>query len=545
VTNHASTAYGQDSPRYLQPPWIYEWGPLALLAALAVALTLYPVLRAFFRLEVNYNEGWNVYNAVAADRHLPLYGEKYGWRTVNYPALSFYVVAWLHRAGLAYLTAGRILSLLSFLASCILVGLITWRFCRDYRSALFSAFFCCAIFCIAANEYVASDDPQVFAQVFFLSGFLVYISGRPVFYRLACVSLLFVLGGNIKHNLIEFPLAVLIDLALIGRKPALQYLSVSGVLLGASIYLNTIAGGPFFLANILNPRSYSFQKASFQFLEHGFGPVALAMIAALAWSAASLKQGRVRVLAILFLASLTVGFVSGGGIGVWVNSYFDIYLSVAVIMGLIFHGRLSAWPVRAGAGVSTFRAVGSGKMVAQALACDAPPVRAEGVMHGQIARGRLWAPAGLATALLVPFIPVWIAGPPLFLNAISGLTERQRQFDSEVSFLRSHPGPAFCESLLLCYEAGKSYEYDPFNSANLVKIGRLDPAPLLNKISQGQIADVQLCCSLDFLKVDDDPDIIPQMLPAIEASYQLHLADGHNPYLTHEGCYVYIAKGHD
>jgi hypothetical protein len=503
--NRAPAAGSQDSPRYLQRPWIYQWGPLALLAAVAVALTIYPVLRAFFRLEVNYNEGWNVYNAVAADRHLPLYGERYGWRTVNYPALSFYVVAWLHRAGLVYLTAGRILSLLSFLASCILVALIAWRFCRDYRSALFSAFFCCAIFCVAANEYVASDDPQVFAQVFFLSGFLVYISGPPRFYRLACLSLLFVLGGNIKHNLIEFPLAVLIDLALIGRKPFLQYLSVSGVLLGASIYLNTMAGGPFFLANILNPRSYSFQKALLQFLEHGFGPVALAMVAALAWSVASLKQSGVRVLAILFLASLTLGFVFGGGTGVWVNSYFDIYLSVAVIMGLIFHG----------------------------------------VMRGQIARGRLWAPAGLAIALLVSFIPVWIAGPPLFLNAISGLGERQRQFDSEVSLLRSHPGPAFCESLLLCYEAGKSYEYDPFNSANLVKLGRLDPAPLLAKISQGQIAAVQLCCSLDFLKVDDDPDIIPQMLPAMQASYELRLADGHNPYLTHEGCYVYIAKSHD
>jgi hypothetical protein len=146
---------------------------------------------------------------------------------------------------------------------------------------------------------------------------------------------------------------------------------------------------------------------------------------------------------------------------------------------------------------------------------------------------------------LVSFIPAWIAGPPLFLNAISGLGERQRQFDSEVSLLRSHPGPAFCESLLLCYEAGKSYEYDPFNSANLVKLGRLDPAPLLAKISQGQIAAVQLCCSLDFLKVDDDPDIIPQMLPAMQASYELRLADGHNPYLTHEGCYVYIAKSHD
>jgi hypothetical protein len=505
VTNPVAAARSNDSPQYSHRPWICEWGPLALLAAVAAALMVYPILRAFFRLEVNYNEGWNVYNAIAADHHIPLYGEKYGWRTVNYPALSFYVVAWLHRAGLDYLAAGRILSLLSLLVSCLLVGLITWQFCHDRRSALFSALFCSTIFCIAANEYVASDDPQVVAQVFFLFGFLVYISGRPGFYRLACASLLFVLGGNIKHNLIEFPLAVLIDSALVAPKAFLQYSSVSVVLLGASIYLNTIVGGPFFLSNIMNPRSYSFEKAVFQFLEHGFGPAPLAIIAALTWSAASLRQSRFRVLAVLFLSSMIVGFVFGGGSGVWVNSYFDIYLSVAVIMGLILHR----------------------------------------VWHGQIAGGRSWVAVGLPIALLVSFVPTWIAGPPLFANAISSLAERQRLFDSEVSLLRSHPGPAFCESLLRCYEAGKSYEYDPFNSASLVKLGRLDPTPLFDRLAQGRIAAVQLCCSIDALKVDDDPDIIQQMLSPIRASYQMRLADGQDPYLTHEGCYVYIPKGHD
>ena len=83
-----------------------------------------------------------------------------------------------------------------------------------------------------------------------------------------------------------------------------------------------MVGGPFFVANILTPRSYSAKKAFLQFMQHGFGAVPLAMIAALVWSAASLKDKRLRVLAILFLGSLLVGSVSGGGIGVWVNSYF-------------------------------------------------------------------------------------------------------------------------------------------------------------------------------------------------------------------------------
>jgi len=487
-------ASSPDQPPYKPRSPLSEWGPLAFLALFAATLLVYPVLRAFAKLEVSYNEGWNAYNAVAADHHLPLYGQKYAWTTVNYPVLSFYIVAWLHRIGLSYLAAGRILSLLSFAVSCFLVGLVVWKLSGDFRSALFSSLFCSAVFCIAANEYIGFDDPQIFAQVFFLCGFLVYISGLPRFSRLALTGLLFVLGGSIKQNLVEFPLAVLIDLAFVGRKRVLQYLSISAFLVGMSIYGNTMVGGPFFVANILTPRSYSFEKAALQFMEYGFGPLPLAMIAALLWSAVSLKDKRFRVLAILLLSSLLVGFVSGGGIGVWVNSYFDIYLSLAMIVGLLM---LQVW-------------------------------------RGQIGNGRAWVTVAASLALLLSFVPVWASGPPLFRGAISALAEKQDQFQSEVAFLRAHPGPAFCESLLRCYEAGKPYEYDPFNSANLVRLGKLDSATLVNRLNRRELAVVQLCCSIEFLKGDDNPTIIPQMLAALEINYELALA--------HEGCYIYVPK---
>ena len=229
-------------------------------------------------------------------------------------------------------------------------------------------------------------------------------------------------------------------------------------------------------------------------MEYGFGPVSLAMIAALVWSVASLKDKRLRVLAIIFLTSLLVGSVSGGVIGVWVNSYFDIYLSLSMIVGLIM---LQVW-------------------------------------RGQIGKRQAWTAVGVPLAFLLSFVPVWVAGPPLFWKAISTLAEEQDQFKSEVSFLRDHPGPAFCESLLRCYEAGKAYEYDPFNSANLVKLGKLDAVTLIDRLSRGELAVVQLCCSIDFLKADDDPFIIPGTLAALESSYELGFA--------REGCYIYIPK---
>jgi hypothetical protein len=189
---------------------------------------------------------------------------------------------------------------------------------------------------------------------------------------------------------------------------------------------------------------------------------------------------------------LLVGSLSGGVIGLWVNCYFDLYLSVAMIVGLLMHR----------------------------------------VLTGAIGSHYAWATVGVSVALLLSFLPVWAAGPPLFHRAISALPEKQNQFESEVAFLRTHSGPAFCESLLRCYEAGKPYEYDPFGSASLIRMGK--SGGLLNHLNRGEIAVVQLCCSIDFLKGDDDPNITPQMLSALETSYELGL--------SHEGCYIYVPK---
>ena len=65
----APAASGHDQPpRMLWAP-VCEWRSLALLALFASALMVYPVLRAFSMLEVSYNDGWNVYNAVTAAHH--------------------------------------------------------------------------------------------------------------------------------------------------------------------------------------------------------------------------------------------------------------------------------------------------------------------------------------------------------------------------------------------------------------------------------------------------------------------------------------------
>lgn len=89
-----------------------------------------PLARAFFRVEMNYNEGWNVWNAAMEANHLPLYSQKAGWTTVNYPMLSYVLVAQLHRWTHEYLFTARVLSLLALCISCLLVAAIVQRLTR-------------------------------------------------------------------------------------------------------------------------------------------------------------------------------------------------------------------------------------------------------------------------------------------------------------------------------------------------------------------------------------------------------------------------------
>jgi hypothetical protein len=45
---------------------------------------------------------------------------------------------------------------------------------------------------------------------------------------------------------------------------------------------------------------------------------------------------------------------------------------------------------------------------------------------------------------------------------LAQLPERERAFEFQASFLAEQPGPAICERLILCYEAGKPYVINPF-----------------------------------------------------------------------------------
>jgi len=77
------------------------------------------------------------------------------------------------------------------------------------------------------------------------------------------------------------------------------------------------------------------------------------------------------------------------------------------------------------------------------------------------------------------------------------LPARQNEFHSAVEFIKAHPGPALCESLLLCYEAGKRFEYEPFSVRDQLKTGRLHEDDVLQLLRTHHFQTVQIALRSD------------------------------------------------
>ena len=404
--------------------------------------------------------------------------------------LSFYVVGYLSRLTHNSLLTGRmLLSLISLAISCGVVALAIMRLTKRVAPALFGASFCLALFCTQSSLSVGANDPQILPYVFFSGGFLLYISGSisasgsPTVVRIGAIALLFVIGGNIKHNPIDFPLAVFLDLCFVSRSKAGQFLLFCAGFGGISIFANIAAGGPFFLANLLAPRALD--------LHVSFPPtITLPFVAALIWAIWIIRKRRrpARPLAWLFLASMLVGFGFGFGAGVAVNTFFSNFLAMSMIMGMLMDSASRRIP----AGVREF-----------------PHLWRRGV------------PVVLCSCLIFSF---FLSGDFNIARRLGEMREEERNFSKEVAFLSSQPGPAICESLLRCYDANKPYVYDPFNATRLMHFGKLPSKEIVEKIERREYGAIQLRVSLESIVRPSErfPD---EVLDAIGRNYVLSLKD--------------------
>ena len=433
-------------------PEVLVWITLAICFTFSLVTFHYPIVRAFYRFQIKYNEGWNVYNTQTAMQHLPLYYPKCGWTTVNYPILSFYLPGYVSHFIGDYLLTGRLLSLVALLVSCVLVGLIVKKLTGGWGPAVFGGAFCLALFCTRMPSYVGMDEPQMLAHPFFLCGLWLYLGAPPSTMRIAGLTSLFALGGNIKQNLLPVPLSVLSDLFISSSSKALRFLVFGVFFVALSILANTWVGGPFFISHLLTSRAYSLVKLREDFFSF-YSPLGQPLAISAFWSLWGLQNRQARVISFYFFSSLLIGLAFGGGAGVSSNTFCDNFFAMSIVMGACLD---LLWKA---------------------------PIPA----FGKGGRWRFLVPVLLYSTVVMAFVPRSVENPKL----LSDLPLRERMFDQEVSFLVAQPGPPICESLILCYDAGKPYTLNSFGVGIRARLGGGNNNALVSQIAAKKYGAIQ------------------------------------------------------
>jgi len=459
---------------------------LALAAALALLHLTLP-LDALPRLvSRNYNEGWNAYHALAVGSEHPLYPEPAGLFPNNYPPLSFPVVSFAGRLLGDPLRAGRLVSLLALLVLSVEIGWLARRFTGSTALGVFAGLLFPASLGTVAEDYVATNDPQLLGHALVLGGLVLLGEGRSPA-RLALAALSMVLGGLVKHNLIALPLAVTLWLLGRERRALASWLLASALFVAGALGLLWLVSGAAFFSSVLAPRSTSLALAAWasaDALESLAAPLAVGVLAAReAW-----RDSDARLLALYAACALALGFAATAGEGVARNAYFDLLIALC-LLGAFLVARVSAL-------------VPSGARVIPTCA--------------------------LALALLLGPL---IAAP----DALLGLPERleaQRRLEAvtreDVAYLAARPGPAVCETLALCFWAGKPPGVDLFNSQQLFRSGRADPERFLERAARGELGVVQLT---GIAPNRDDDRVSGQLSHALQLHYVVDRVSGNGVFL--------------
>ena len=105
--------------------------------------------------------------------------------------------------------------------------------------------------------------------------------------------------------------------------------------------------------------------------------------------------------------------------------------------------------------------------------------------------------AGLAFLLIVPFFLTSLVVlarrlPADFGHSPNEIAQAEAEFTGIGNFVRAQPGPALCESLLVCYAAGKPVTYDPFAADQLMRTGKIPQEQIVQLIARRQFAVIQI-----------------------------------------------------
>jgi hypothetical protein len=430
--------------------WLMLAGSLVILLA-AGRLWLIPA-----HVSLDPNEGWNAFQTAHALGAAPLYPAPDSLIGNNYPPLSFYLVGWASRLLGDVIVSGRIVSLLSTLVLAAGIFLAARRFTApDTLSPAIGALMFLGFNVTLFRSYFGMDDPQWLALALMALGLVALLPDRdaaPAAPAVLAAATLMLLGGMVKHNLLAFPLATTLWLALHHRRALAIWTGAAALsLLVAATLCYRAYGGDFFADLLAANRHYSLTRMLLK-----SAPI-IAASAPLLMMSAGLAHSRKhdRRLDLLLLAvaiSVPFGILERSGQGVDRNAHFEALIALCI------------------AGV---------------VALD----RA-GFVPGQRLRSRSFR------WLMLPFI---FLTPIALLADAKEFSNRQRSEASGqamIDHIAATPGRVACETQALCYWAGKNFEIDFFLYGQRMA-ARHDATLLQAAIDEGRFAAIELDAAPD------------------------------------------------
>lgn len=399
------------------------WLVILFLASLACALLWWPLNALFVQIPLSYNEGWNAFHALRLRTGGPLYPPISPSTFINYPPLSFYLVAGLANLIGDDIFAGRLIALASLLVTALNVGLAARRLGAPLEIAVATALTFHCFIALFFTDYVAVDDPQWLAHAFQSTGLVILLSGRRGWRELVIIASLMVAGGLVKHNVLALPIATTLWLALEDRKALLRWLT-AGVIIGAAALLVCIGlyGPPFIEQVIGNGRTFTLDVLVRVAAQWGpqIVPFVIAAFVGL-WLVRLDPLGR--FVAIYLVVALVVGVLLMTGSGVIYNALFDLVIAMMLGCALL---------LRCLIGVATTE------------------------------RSRSIALALSVTLLAARFIMLSPNAFAVYQPAATDLA-RQQLWAATIERIRIEPGLVACETLALCYWADRPTVIEFFN----------------------------------------------------------------------------------
>jgi hypothetical protein len=377
------------------------------------------------------NEGWNAFQALRATGAGLLYPPADALTGNNYPPLSFLLIGAIGRLMGDQIIAGRLVALGSVVGIAGLIAVIVRRLGGGRGQATGGGLLFLLLNATLLRQYLALDDPQWLGHLLMTAALPLLIPARageaPSARRVAGAALLMIAGGLVKQNLVAWPVAVTLWLALHHRRALGVWLASAAVAGGAALIACRMAYGPTFVLDTLGmARDYSVARM----VRRSVGAVAVMVpLTWWAWPLARLRKNdeRIDLILIAVLVAVPLGIVQRSGAGVDINAHFEAFIALSIAAPLVV--------------VRPRRERRIGAVVLVALA---------------------------------------IAGALLEAKEVSQLPRRRAEWDAMERRIAAIPGPVACEVQALCYWAGKEFELDFFlYSQRALKAGR---APLLDRV---------------------------------------------------------------